>query len=110
MGDQLVQLNYYIKTMTDIISISQVRTHNKKDDCWIIIDNKVFNVTPFLKQHPGGADVILDLAGKDATEAFKDVGHSKDALDMLPDYLVGVLPENEVKKKGDAKKDGCVVM
>ena len=92
------------------ISTSTVLSHNKKDDCWIIINNSIYNVTDFLKEHPGGSEVILDFAGKDATEAFADVGHSKDAVEMLQTFLVGTLPENEMKKKSDKKeKDGCSI-
>ena len=90
------------------IKTSEVLSHNTKDDCWIIINNSIYNVTDFLKEHPGGGDVILDFAGKDATEAFADIGHSKDAIEMLPDYLIGTLPEDEIKKQSD-KKDGCAI-
>ena len=94
----------------NIIKLDQVKTHNKETDCWIVINNQVFDVTKFLKEHPGGGDTILDFAGKDATAAFKDVGHSRDALDMLPDYLVGELPEEEKTKEKTDQKDGCVIM
>lgn len=30
-------------------------------------------------QHPGGEEVLIEQAGRDATEAFEDVGHSTDA-------------------------------
>lgn len=43
--------------------------------------------SPF--QHPGGEEVLLEQAGRDATESFEDVGHSLDARDMLKQYLIG---------------------
>ena len=37
--------------------------HNKRDDCWLIIHGKVYDVSAFLREHPGGEDIIIDLAG-----------------------------------------------
>ena len=99
--------------MADLtISLAAVKTHNKQDDCWIVIDNMVCDVTKFLKEHPGGSAVILDFAGQDATESFNDVGHSNDAKQMLTEYKIGVLNEVEMTKKDSKKKDGdgCAIM
>lgn len=43
--------------------------HNKKDDCWLIIDGKVYDVTPYVEQHMGG-DAILRNAGADSSKGF----------------------------------------
>ncbi|EEB12650.1 Cytochrome b5, putative [Pediculus humanus corporis] len=64
----------------------------------IIIHNIVYDVTEFLNEHPGGEEVLLDHAGKDATEAFEDVGHSRDARDMMSKYKIGELNEEEKVK------------
>jgi cytochrome b involved in lipid metabolism len=50
---------------------------------------KVYDVTKYLDDHPGGAEVMLDVAGQDADEFFEDIGHSKDARSELKQYLVG---------------------
>ncbi|KAL1411243.1 hypothetical protein Q8F55_002194 [Vanrija albida] len=65
------------------ISFDEVQKHNSRDDCWVIIDGKVYDVTEFIEIHPGGAGIIAANAGKDATKIFKPL-HPKDALDMLP--------------------------
>ncbi|OIW01226.1 hypothetical protein TanjilG_08067 [Lupinus angustifolius] len=50
-------------------SKSEVSLHHKRTDCWIIIKNKVYDVTPYVEEHPGG-DAILAHAGDDSTEGF----------------------------------------
>ena len=69
--------------------------HNNFDDAWIVLYDKVYNVTEYLLKHPGGEDVILEYLGFDATMAFRSVGHSKAALRMLEKYLIGILPKSE---------------
>ncbi|OWZ44500.1 L-mandelate dehydrogenase [Cryptococcus neoformans Tu259-1] len=65
-----------------LVSFEEVQKHNKRDDCWVIIDGKIYDVTDFLENHPGGAEIIIANAGKDATKIFKPL-HPPDALDML---------------------------
>ena len=48
----------------------EVAKHNKKENCWCIVKNVVLDLTSFLDNHPGGAESILNFAGKDATESF----------------------------------------
>ncbi|XP_055836433.1 uncharacterized protein LOC129905084 [Episyrphus balteatus] len=74
------------------INLQEVANHDHIHDCWIVLYDRVYDVTKFLYSHPGGEDVILDHAGRDATLAFHGTGHSKAATHMLRDYLVGELP------------------
>jgi cytochrome-b5 reductase len=46
-----------------------------------------------VQDHPGGPDVLLDVAGKDATAEYEDVGHSEDANEILATYLIGTLKD-----------------
>lgn len=82
-----------------------VAQQNNRESAWIVMNDKVYDVTKFLAEHPGGEEVILELAGQDATESFDDVGHSTDARKMAEDYLIGVLPLKEkTEKKNEIKK------
>ena len=50
---------------------------------------KVYDVTKYLDDHPGGAEVMLDVAGQDADEFFEDIGHSNDARKELKKHYIG---------------------
>jgi monoamine oxidase len=74
-----------------IFTLDEVKKHNKKDDAWTIIDNKVYNITSWIPKHPGG-NVILRALGKDATQLFMDIGHpSYVKKTILPKYIIGTL-------------------
>ncbi|CUS23254.1 LAQU0S09e00650g1_1 [Lachancea quebecensis] len=76
-----------------VISREELATHTSAEDCWLAIHGSVYDVTRYLTQHPGGAQVMLKLAGKDATAQFDDVGHSLESLmfDLGSGACVGVL-------------------
>eukprot|EP00246_Nothoceros_aenigmaticus_P012981 TRINITY_DN4245_c0_g1_i2.p1 TRINITY_DN4245_c0_g1~~TRINITY_DN4245_c0_g1_i2.p1 ORF type:complete len:140 (-),score=24.46 TRINITY_DN4245_c0_g1_i2:1075-1494(-) len=72
-----------------LYTLAEVSEHNQANDCWLIINGKVYDVTKFLEEHPGGDDVLLSATGKDATDDFDDVGHSTSARAMMDEYLIG---------------------
>ncbi|KJA29265.1 hypothetical protein HYPSUDRAFT_32665 [Hypholoma sublateritium FD-334 SS-4] len=61
-------------------TLQQVAQHNSSNSCWVIIQNKVYDVTDFLAEHPGGPEIILKYAGRDATSVYEPI-HPPDALD-----------------------------
>ncbi|KAI0304047.1 cytochrome b5 [Russula brevipes] len=74
---------------TKIVTLNELREHTTKDSLWVLLHGKVYDVTKFIDEHPGGDEVILSEAGKDATEAFEDVGHSEEARGLLNGMQVG---------------------
>lgn len=52
----------------------EVAGHKKLDDCWIVVDGEVYNITSWLKRHPGGARILMHFAGEDATVSWRLVG------------------------------------
>ncbi|AQZ13320.1 (ZYRO0D16654g) [Zygosaccharomyces parabailii] len=76
-----------------LLSWSEIRRHTEPPECWIVIHGKVYDVAPLLATHPGGSQVLLHCAGKDATYQFDDVGHSMESLmfDMPKGCLKGRL-------------------
>lgn len=51
----------------------------------------VYDITKYLDDHPGGAGILLDVAGIDATEFFDNAGHSEDADEIMANYRIGTL-------------------
>ncbi|KAG5884485.1 hypothetical protein JTB14_001280 [Gonioctena quinquepunctata] len=84
--------------MTKQYSTQEIKDHNDNKSTWLVIHNTVYDVTAFLNEHPGGEEVLLEQAGKDASEAFEDVGHSSDARELMSKYIVGELIESERKE------------
>ncbi|GMG01005.1 unnamed protein product [Aspergillus oryzae var. brunneus] len=72
-------------------TFQEVSGHNTKKDLYMVIHDKVYDCTSFVDEHPGGEEVLLDVGGQDATEAFEDVGHSDEAREILDGLLVGNL-------------------
>ncbi|RYP76154.1 hypothetical protein DL771_001978 [Monosporascus sp. 5C6A] len=56
-----------------LISAEEVAKHTAADSCWVILYGHVYDVTDFLSSHPGGSKVILQLAGRDATEEYDPI-------------------------------------
>ncbi|KAA8534927.1 hypothetical protein F0562_029857 [Nyssa sinensis] len=67
---------------------AEVSLHNKRTDCWIIINEKVYDVTSYVEEHPGG-DAILAHAGDDSTEGFFGPQHATRVFDMIDDFYIG---------------------
>ncbi|KAK9418717.1 hypothetical protein SUNI508_07737 [Seiridium unicorne] len=82
-----------------IYTLAQVKEHSKPDDVWFVIHNKVYDVTRYLEEHPGGSAILQDVAGRDATQEFEDVGHSDEANEWLEGLYVGDLPEEELAEE-----------
>ncbi len=77
-------------------SLSEVTRHSVKEDCWLAIDGKVYDVTNYIKNHPGG-DSLIQGCGSDATELYitrpmgSGTAHSEEAKALLNDYFIGNL-------------------
>ncbi|KJZ78521.1 hypothetical protein HIM_01912 [Hirsutella minnesotensis 3608] len=72
-------------------AMKEVVEHRGPDDAWIVIHGEVYDVTKYHNDHPGGAEVLIEAAGTDASEAFDNAGHSEDAFDIMKEYNVGKL-------------------
>jgi cytochrome b involved in lipid metabolism len=75
------------------LTTAEIATHNSSQNCWVIINNNVYNVTSFLPSHSGGSGAITPYCGKDATSAFNTKGgggsHMSGDMNILSAYLIG---------------------
>lgn len=81
------------------IPLAEVRSRKTTESCYVTIGTKVYDVTDFLEDHPGGADLVLEYGGQDVAEIMKDEVshfHTEVAYDILEDSLVGFVATEPV--------------
>lgn len=93
-----------------IYTQEDLAAHSTAENCWILRDGRVYDVTKFLADHPGGDDLILNFGGRDVGAIMKDPEeheHSDSAYDMLEEFLIGRLGtgENVVSDDWEAPDD-----
>ena len=76
--------------MSKTFSAEEVAKHNKAEDCWIIVNDKVFDVTAFLADHPGGRKVLLKVGGQDASKQFQSF-HKPEVLQKYSKLCIGAV-------------------
>ncbi|KAG6195882.1 hypothetical protein E4U10_001461 [Claviceps purpurea] len=89
--------------MAKLFDAAEVAKHNTPESCWVILYGKVYDVTDFVDAHPGGSEVILRLAGRDATEEYDPV-HPPGTLEenLEPEAQLGTVRAETLRKPDDA--------
>ncbi|KAH7313918.1 cytochrome b2 [Stachybotrys elegans] len=77
------------------ISLEILQKHNTRSDCWIAIHSKVWDITSFIDEHPGGSSILLSYAGAIATELY-DKFHAPEIIteELSSDKLMGYLEQS----------------
>ncbi|KAK5700917.1 hypothetical protein LTR97_005435 [Elasticomyces elasticus] len=96
--------------LKNMITIDELRKHDKDEAPWFVVNGEIYDGTPFLDAHPGGAQSIVSAAGLDSTDEFMAI-HSETAKAMMRDYHIGSLDEegraalstNDVQPDGQAE-------
>ena len=77
---------------TQTYSMTDVSSHKDTQGCWTMINGNVYDLTPWINQHPGGAEAILSLCGNDGNEAFNSQhGGQTKPEEVLKGFLIGKL-------------------
>ena len=72
-------------------SMDEIARHSTRDDCWVVIHGAVYDVSAFLRDHPGGPSIIAHFAGQDITEAFDRIHRSTTLPAMAKAWRIGVV-------------------
>lgn len=73
----------------------EIAKHSAPNDCWMVIDGVVHDITAYLPDHPSNPKIIVPWCGKEASEAYrtktKGRKHSAEADTLLIKYRIGVV-------------------
>ena len=81
------------------IPTHNVAAHNSEKSCYVTIRSKVYDVTDFLGDHPGGGDLILKYGGKDVSKIMRDElshDHSDAAYEILDGHHIGYVANEKI--------------
>ena len=56
--------------MLPSFTLQEIQLHNHINDCWLIINNNVYDVTEMIATHPGGIMTIINKSGQDCSQDF----------------------------------------
>lgn len=84
--------NVLIPTVVNKYKLADVAMHKIPTDCWTTINGSVYNVTPWISKHPGGAKAIISLCGIDGSAKFtsQHAGQARPATELI-NFMIGVL-------------------
>ena len=49
---------------TKVYALADIKAHTNDKSCWLVVHGKVYDVTDFLEEHPGGYDIIVSSTGE----------------------------------------------
>lgn len=81
-------------TGTSTMSMSDVYSHASLSDCYLVINNKVYDVTKYIPYHPAGSRIISQYCGTEVTGIFASI-HSNRAWDLLSRYKIGTISKSK---------------
>ena len=81
--------------------MEQVRAHRSRDDCWMVIEGQVFDITQYIPYHPGGR-IILTRAGKDGTDKFYEKHPWVNYQSMIKNCWIGTVRASDPSDASDA--------
>ncbi|KAK9808694.1 hypothetical protein WJX72_002088 [[Myrmecia] bisecta] len=90
------------ETFRKDITLEEVKQHRTENDAWTVLRGKVYNLTPYIKFHPGGRDMIMKGAGRDCTALFNKYHAWVNSDILIEKCLVGLLAPKPAPKQETA--------
>jgi 4-hydroxysphinganine ceramide fatty acyl 2-hydroxylase len=94
--------------MTKVFSEKEVSRHNSPHDAWVVVDDRVCDVSGFVRSHPGGLDVLDGHLGTDISDLLRSPDyhrHSRSAYEILDQCCVGVLQGSQPRTRANEWSD-----
>eukprot|EP00933_Yihiella_yeosuensis_P052921 TRINITY_DN51073_c0_g1_i1.p1 TRINITY_DN51073_c0_g1~~TRINITY_DN51073_c0_g1_i1.p1 ORF type:complete len:269 (-),score=76.56 TRINITY_DN51073_c0_g1_i1:78-884(-) len=96
------------------VSQEELSEHRSEASCWVLLRGAVWDLTPFLADHPGGPGAILEFAGKDATAQWESF-HPPEVLKQLSpslkigdaDFALAAAAENQQETVSEKLLHAC---
>lgn len=85
--------------MLPTLPLADVASKNTEKACYVTIGTRVYDVTTFLQDHPGGGELIVEYGGKDISDIMADEvshTHSESAYEMLEEYHIGYVADASI--------------
>ncbi|PIN08561.1 Flavohemoprotein b5+b5R [Handroanthus impetiginosus] len=76
-----------------LISMKEVKQHQSEGSMWTVLKGRVYNITPYMKFHPGGVEKLMKAVGKDCTSLFNKNHAWVNEEFLLEKCLVGIFDE-----------------
>jgi len=76
---------------TSVLTLALIAEHNSPADCWVTVGDNVYDVTSYIKVHPGGQNSITAYCGIDIQVAFDSQEHSANARNIFASYQIGTI-------------------
>ncbi len=71
----------------------EICRHDKAGDFWVAFCGGVYDVSEWMYRHPGGAEILIEAWGQDATDFFNSIGHTDEAWLLTQSFKVGRVRE-----------------
>ncbi|KAJ4711595.1 Cytochrome b5 reductase 4 [Melia azedarach] len=81
-----------------LITMNEVKLNQSEGSMWTVLKGRVYNLSPYMKFHPGGVDMLMKAVGKDCTALFNKYHAWVNAEFLLEKCLVGTLDDSRSRQ------------